>query len=475
MSDHSARAPRVLTVGAYERDNFGDLLFLLVSESYLPEAQIVAAAPFPADMTALLDRQVESVGEQLGEHDFDAVWTVGGQLGGTGLESAYRMSMPPEVWREYQAQPYRRRRELLAESVGQAPLISPYIPTPGAFERNAGVFSILNSVGLAGVRGRPPHLREELLAVLRSSDVVSVRDRESSAYLTRHHIEHTLVPDVVHAISLTHPFERDEDSDVVVVQASSQILQMLGHRAVAERLASAENLAGLRIRFLLAGAAAGHDSIEAFEKVAAHLKVLDPHRDVEIITDRRPLDLVDHLRRARVVIGTSLHVRIICAAYGVPRVTLERTKPTRYATHWDPEMPYGVLLADLDAAVGAALAAGRRPEVREASDELSRLADANVREIAARVRAQAGQRDSEERLEVAAERRATYERISRRRHQCEKATEPLHVELEETRRDLHAAQRRIAELEARLGEGASPASLRGALRRLGGRPAGAGR
>ena len=29
------RTPRVLTVGAYERDNVGDLLFLLVTERYL--------------------------------------------------------------------------------------------------------------------------------------------------------------------------------------------------------------------------------------------------------------------------------------------------------------------------------------------------------------------------------------------------------------------------------------------------------
>ena len=58
--------------------------------------------------------------------------------------------------------------------------------------------------------------------------------------------------------------------------------------------------------------------------------------DIEIVADRRPLALVEHIRRARVVVGTSLHVRIVAAAYGVPRVSLSKPKPTRYAKLWDP-------------------------------------------------------------------------------------------------------------------------------------------
>jgi hypothetical protein len=57
--------PRVLMVGAYERDNLGDLLFLLVTERYLPHAEIVSAAPFGADMTTLLDRRVHAYGPLL--------------------------------------------------------------------------------------------------------------------------------------------------------------------------------------------------------------------------------------------------------------------------------------------------------------------------------------------------------------------------------------------------------------------------
>ena len=45
MTAEAIDGPRVLAVGAYERDNVGDLLFLLVTERYLRGAQVVAAAP----------------------------------------------------------------------------------------------------------------------------------------------------------------------------------------------------------------------------------------------------------------------------------------------------------------------------------------------------------------------------------------------------------------------------------------------
>ena len=87
--------PRVLLVGAYERDNFGDLLFLLVTERYLEGADVVAAAPFAADMRALLGRRIPAYGPLLRDERFDAVWTVGGQVGRIDLERAFKLSAAP--------------------------------------------------------------------------------------------------------------------------------------------------------------------------------------------------------------------------------------------------------------------------------------------------------------------------------------------------------------------------------------------
>ena len=122
--------PRVLSVGAYERDNFGDLLFLLVTERYLEGSEVVASAPFAADMTALLDREVGAVGDALSESRFDAIWTAGGQVGGTSLEGAFKMSKSADEYAAYLAASPSQRREMARAAVHGAPLVSPYIPTP---------------------------------------------------------------------------------------------------------------------------------------------------------------------------------------------------------------------------------------------------------------------------------------------------------------------------------------------------------
>ena len=82
-------------------------------------------------------------------------------------------------------------------------------------------------------------------------------------------------------------------------------------------------------------------------------------------------------------------------------------------------MPFNVKGNELDEAIGAALAAGRRPEVRAASDELSRLADDNVRAIAGRVSELVARGNDAEREQLAERRREQYAAIiAARREAC---------------------------------------------------------
>jgi Polysaccharide pyruvyl transferase len=368
---------RVLLVGAYERDNFGDLLFLLVTERYLEGADVTAAAPFAADMRALLDREVPAYGPLLRDEAFDAIWTVGGQVGRVDLVRAYKMSASRDEWRRFALAPPGARLGILREATGGAPPLSPYIPLPFAYPRNAGAVTILNSVGIAGVRGVESPRREAIVAALRGANSLTVRDRNSSALLEELGVEHRLAPDAVHALGVLRP-GRPEADGPAVVQLSSARLRLLGHERVGEALARSPQLAGRPVRLLLAGTATGHDAVSDYEAVVRAAK----GADVAILAERRPLELADHIRRARVVIGTSLHARVVAAAYGVPRVSLAKPKPTRYAKEWDPAMPYDVALDDLDAAIEAAISrAGRREAVAHAErlavaahDHLSELA-----------------------------------------------------------------------------------------------------
>ena len=221
---------------------------------------------------------------------------------------------------------------------------------------NAGAIAVLNSVGLAGLRHAEEEHRRHVVSVLRGQTSIAVRDRASSEFLARRGIAHRLVPDAVHALSVLDPLEPGAGSGAAIVQASRAVLHRLGHAAVAARLAASPQLRGLPLRLLLAGTATGHDDRADHELLAREIRRAAPRADVAIIETRRPLELVDHIRRARVVIGTSLHVRIVAGAYGVPRVTLTKRKPTEYARSWDSDMPYDVALNDLDHAIEAAVA-----------------------------------------------------------------------------------------------------------------------
>src|SRR4051794_17066528 len=137
---------RVLLVGAYERDNFGDLLFLLVTERYLLGAEVVAAAPFSADMRALLDREIPAYGPLLREETFDAIWTVGGQVGRVDVRRAYGMSASAEDWRAFGATTEGEQLAIMRRAVGGTPMVSPYIPLPSEYPRNGGALTVLNSV-----------------------------------------------------------------------------------------------------------------------------------------------------------------------------------------------------------------------------------------------------------------------------------------------------------------------------------------
>ena len=179
---------------------------------------------------------------------------------------------------------------------------------------NAGAITVLNSVGLAGLRHAAEEHRRQVVSVLRGQTSIAVRDRASSDFLARRGIAHRLVPDAVHALSVLDPWSRGAGSGAAIVQASRAVLHRLGHAAVAARLAASPQLRGLPLRLLLAGTATGHDVRRRLRAARpATSRRAAPRADVAILETRRPLELVDHIRRARVVIGTSLHVRIVAA------------------------------------------------------------------------------------------------------------------------------------------------------------------
>lgn len=382
----ATRRPRILLVGPYERDNLGDLLFLLVTERYLEGADVTAAAPFAADMRALLDREIPAYGPLLREQDVDVIWTVGGQVGGVDVRRAYRMAATAEQYAAFQRASRDEQLELLRDGAGGAPNGAPYLPSPVHHARNAGAIAVANSIGLGSLLRADPVRRAQVLSTLRAQTVLSVRDPASSRMLRRHGIAHRLRPDAVHALSRLHPVPTDHtDEDVAVFQISRAILRRHGHRRVADALAASRALRRHRLLLLPAGIATGHDRLDDLEAIARRLRRRAPYLQPEVVTTRRPLELADLIGSARIVIGSSLHMRIIAASYGVPRVSLARPKVDAYAAHWDGDMPYGATPETLDDAIAGALARGRTAAAHEHAAALTDRAHEHLTRLSRRV------------------------------------------------------------------------------------------
>lgn len=412
--------PRVLTVGVSNIENLGDLLFQLITERYLADAQVVMCAPFPADMTALLGRPVQAYGPLLEAEEFDAIWTVGSQFGGpkvgsVDLEGAYQMTAPADAYHEFERSSLSQRQHILASAAGDAPVVCAFIPSPLSYPRNSGTISVINSAGIGHMLDDPAR-RDAHVALLRGTTFITIRDTDSSDLLTSLDIEHRLAPDVVHTLSRVRPAERDPDSDIAVFQISKSILADLGPANVASALARSESLKGLRVRLLMNGTYRFADSAQHNKDLITRIKRITPTMDIELIEDRHPFDLVDHISSARIVIGTAFHLRIPAASYQVPRVSLSPAntaalpagydRVTNYARLWDPHMPYDVPLGHLDHAIDTALGKANNPEVSENAATLTQLAHDNITDLAHRVTTLAATQTHQDRAQRASSRRA---------------------------------------------------------------------
>lgn len=371
------KRPSVLMVGAYERDNFGDVLFGLQTAAYLGASgyDVTWGAPFAADMSPTIPVPVVQYAKALREGRFDHVWVVGGEVGATTVEQAYLMSANVRDINRYRAMsPGAKRATLKVASMMPDPDGAAYIPRLFDYVENMSAGLTLHSVGLSGIGYQSPGRMRSLIAPVQDADRVVVRDTASSRLLDRYGITHQVAPDLMHTAPIFHPVPRPERPRTVLVQASEKWLDTHGADRFADAIAQSPTLRGRPVRLFTAGTAAGHDSVEAYLRVMRRAR--EQGADVAFLdASRDAWELVDHIANAALWVGSSLHGRIVAAAYGVPRVSLAGIKLDQYATAWDADMPYGVTPAGVDAAVTAALSDEVASRAGGATLRLTAMAD----------------------------------------------------------------------------------------------------
>lgn len=379
-------APSVLLFGAFDRHNFGDLLFPHIASDLLPGRRLIFAGLAARDLRAHGGHCVEALA------DVAAAWGgcpidilhVGGELLTCDSWQAAVMLLPPEetqaTIRHFEGDP-AARREWARERLGMAAL-APYAAAGMLFPHARRI--LYNAVGGVDLLAADPELRAEVLANLAAADAVSVRDRRTLALLERQGVRASLVPDpAVMVAELFGELIRSRagmgevgrmrevfPQGYLAVQFSADFGDDATLTAVAAQLEQVSAATDLGVIFFRAGAAPWHDDAECYLRVATRMSARS-----EVVESMQLWDICALIAASRGFCGSSLHGRIVAMAYGLPRLNLihptqagQPTKQSAYAETWEPaDLPATAAADDFADALLVALAqdSGRLREMAE--------------------------------------------------------------------------------------------------------------
>lgn len=364
----------VALLGAYERDNFGDILFMHVTERLLSPWPTLPLGVISADMSTIGGRQILSASSWFNvcaDWPPSALIAVGGEILTCDLESALAFTMPHALASAYVRLAHTDKiqfGERISPGMGAMPYadltkLASKIPIP--------IKIGYNSIGGTQLEGLEKLDAENAVrAGLSCADYLSVREETTRSNLARQGIiTENIYPDVVSSIAevcsdriesakwnLAVLQDFDEDG-YLIFQASDRYLTDRPTIELARQLHDAAVGLNLSIVFQPAGLAYEHDTIDSLEKLRASIVELGlPNRRLRIQYDRDVWLQVATIAKSRCFIGTSLHGRIVSAALGIPRVSLENSKVAAYAKCWDGKLqPYDVPPERIYESVSAAL------------------------------------------------------------------------------------------------------------------------
>lgn len=345
---------KILTIGAYERDNFGDLLFFLVLKEIFKYDYIVPSSIIFSDMTELMGHIVYPYHTLLKEEEWDLVIVVGGEIGGVDIYSALNMSLNTKEYEVLEKSEKKVINFCYEYLTGFNKNRTAYLPNLKLYSKNKNSALLINSVGIGSLELMEGSINyKESFEIFKQAEFLSVRDNKSSGYLDSFNIKNILCPDSVHSIKKLLDDKIEEkillhniNCEYILFQCNQYYMQDNSLDFIVKSIEQLIGKYNKKVYLFAAGIARHHDSIELYEQIID--KIDDSFKTrILIIYERNPLSLVKYIKYSQMWMGTSLHGRIVAAAYSIPRISLENKKVAQYANLWDNEFPYNISLNEL--------------------------------------------------------------------------------------------------------------------------------
>ena len=355
--------------GAFDRHNFGDLLFPHLMTALLPGQSFELAGLATRDLQAFGGHQVRALGDTRPRH----LIHVGGELLTCSAYQAAVMLLDPAeaaAIARYDNDP-QAAADWAAQQLGTSRAM-PYVVGHAAIAPAGRL--IFNAVGGVEWASLTVAQRGEVRAALAQADWVSVRDHLTRDALRAEGLAVPLCPDpaVMVAASCGEVIRQHQQQDAVMAMRQAFPLGYLACQfsadfgddatldALAQGLARAAAGSGLGLVLFRAGAAPWHDDPALYEKLQHRL----PPGTLRQFPSLHLWDICALIAASRGVVCSSLHGRIVALAYGLPRVSLippqqggRPDKRAAFAATWEPQaMPCSVAVSQIEPALRQALA-----------------------------------------------------------------------------------------------------------------------
>jgi hypothetical protein len=387
MKDAMSPAPiETILFGAFDRHNFGDLLFPHVLARMLPGRRLRFAGLAGRDLREFGGHRVEAIATQVdstGDQSFDIVHVGGELLTCDAWEAAVMLAPEDQVHARIGAQRewLRHPREWALANLG-LPAHAPYVLSKADFSCARRV--LFNAVGGVELGERDALMRAEVIDALKHADDITVRDAVTQRLLEAEGIATRRLPDpAVMVAELFGETVREQAMGETVssireacrngylaVQFSADFADDRTLDEIATQLDTAAASNDLGVAFFRAGIAPWHDTLEAYERT--RLRMRTP--SARLMASANLWDICAVIAGSRAYCGSSLHGSIVAAAFAVPHLNLRHparttahSKQTAFARTWeDASAPGEVGVPYLAQGIATALGVDRRRLERRA-------------------------------------------------------------------------------------------------------------